>query len=141
MEKDVLNQQLMSLKEDFSQLATHLVDASGYLQDSGVLPSQELIEEIPDFNRARHMLAVSLQNLGRFPEAKEHFLQLNRRAIFSRYEEVVREVAANRNALLLDLTPHFTAVTDSSLYLDDMHPSEAGHELIARRLFETLTTR
>ena len=46
MGKDVLNQQLMSLKEDFSQLATHLVAASGYLQDSGVLPSQELIEEI-----------------------------------------------------------------------------------------------
>ena len=102
---------------------------------------QELIEEIPDFNSARHMLAVSLQNLGRFPEAKEHFLQLNQRAIFSRYEEVVREVAANRNALLLDLTPHFTAVTDSSLYLDDMHPSEVGHELIARRLFETLSAQ
>jgi hypothetical protein len=43
-----------------------------------------------------------------------------------------------RSVVLVDLTPEFTAITREMLYVDDMHPSERGQELIAGRLSEAI---
>ncbi len=84
------------------------------------------------------MLAVSLQKLGRFQEAHEHFVRLNEEIIFSQYQDVVGAVAAQTKARFVDLTPQFTELRPGTLYVDDMHPNAKGHEIIARRLSEEL---
>lgn len=97
-----------------------------------------LLVEHPEGSRARYLLARSLQRLGRFEEGHEEFVAMNRSIIFSRYEAIVRQVAAERQVPLVDLTPEFTALRRDSLYVDDMHPNVAGHDIMARRLYEKI---
>lgn len=99
---------------------------------------RRLLAEHPESSRARHLLARSLQRLGRFEEAHEQFVETNRSIVFTRYEAIVRQVAAERRVLLVDLTPEFTKLRRDTLYVDDMHPNVAGHDLVARRLYEEL---
>ncbi len=97
-----------------------------------------LLAEHPESSRARHLLARSLQRLGRFEEAHEQFVATNRSIVFTRYEAIVRQVAADRHVPLVDLTPEFTRLRRDPLYVDDMHPNVAGHDIIARRLYEEI---
>jgi len=99
-----------------------------------------ILEEHPRFARARYLLAQAYQKLGRYDEAQEEFVAMNRGIVFSRYEDVVREVAADTGARLLDLTRPFSAVTAERMYVDDMHPSEPGHEVIARALYGSIAS-
>lgn len=99
---------------------------------------EKLLARIPQANHSRQMLAVSLQKLGRFQEAHKHFVRLNEEIIFSRYQDVVGDVAAQTKARFVDLTPQFTELRPGTLYVDDMHPNAKGHEIIARRLSEEL---
>jgi len=99
---------------------------------------RRLLEEHPESSRARHMLARALQRLGRFEEGHALFVEMNRSIVFSRYEALVRRVAAERGVTLVDLTPEFTALRREALCVDDMHPNVLGHDIIARRLYEEL---
>jgi len=99
-----------------------------------------ILDEHPDFSRARYLLAQCYQTLERYDDAHREFVAMNRGVIFSRYENVVRKVAAETGALLVDLTPEFSAMSDEPLYVDDMHPAEAGQEIIARGLFAAIAS-
>jgi lysophospholipase L1-like esterase len=99
-----------------------------------------ILEEHSDFSRARYLLAQCYQKLERFDDAHREFVTMNRGIVFSGYEDVVRKVAAETGAILVDLTPEFSAVTGERLYIDDMHPSEAGQEVIARGIFASIIT-
>jgi lysophospholipase L1-like esterase len=122
--------------------AAHALDSVEALVDQQPAAAETrlraLLQERPESSRARHLLARSLQRLGRFEEAHAVFVEMNRSIIFSRYEAIVRQVAAARAVTLVDLTPEFTALRREPLYLDDMHPNRLGHEIIARRLHEEL---
>ncbi len=98
----------------------------------------QLLELNPQANPARRRLSVSLQRLGRFEEAHEHSVRLNEGIIFSYYQQVVGWVAAQTKSKLVDLTPEFTELRKGTLYVDDMHPNAAGHEIIARRLADEI---
>ncbi len=97
------------------------------------------ILERRDLAAVHRLLGQCLQRLERFEEAHEQFVAVNRKIIFRRYEEIVRAVAAERGVTLVDMTPEFTAITSEMLYIDDMHPSEYGQDLIAGKLAETLS--
>ena len=128
-----------NLHQEDSDLAWR---ARGAFDDANYELAVELFERLlarsPQTNAARRMLAVSLQHLGRFEDAHSHFVRLNQGIIFARYQEVVGWVAAATKTKVVDLTPEFTELRKGTLYVDDMHPNAAGHEIIAWRLFEEL---
>jgi lysophospholipase L1-like esterase len=100
---------------------------------------RQLVAEHPRSSRAQHLLARCLRRLGQYEEAHAHAVEMNRSITFSRFEAIVRQIARERGAALVDLTPEFTTLRREPLYVDDMHPSLLGHEIIARRLHEELT--
>lgn len=99
---------------------------------------EKLLARNPQTTPGRRMLVVALQKLGRFEEAHEHSVRLNEGIIFSRYQETVGWVAAETKSRLVDLTDDFTELRKGTLYVDDMHPNAAGHEIIARGLAEEI---
>jgi len=72
----------------------------------------------------------------RYADAHEQFVALSGRVIFRKYADVVRRVAREQGVPLIDLTAEFTSITDEMLYVDDMHPSEHGQQLISAKLAE-----
>ncbi len=55
------------------------------------------------------------------------------------YRDIMREVAADTQSLLVDAVPPFQATTDGhSLLLDDVHPSASGHRLLGETLSAAL---
>jgi len=88
----------------------------------------------PDSSQAHFLLAQCLQRLGRFQEANREFVAAQQGSVFRPYEAVVRQVARQSGATLLDLSEDFTEPRPEPLYVDDMHPNEAGHHIIAERL-------
>jgi hypothetical protein len=57
--------------------------------------------------------------------------------------EVIRSVATESGADVVDVAPAFRAAANSgvSLYRDDIHPNEAGQTLLADGLFEAMSNR
>lgn len=92
----------------------------------------------PGLSEAWHLLARCYQRQGRFDAAQRAFLEAHRRSVFRRYEDVVRRVAAETGTTLVDLSDEFLAARPEPLYVDDMHPNEQGHQLIAEALSRAL---
>jgi lysophospholipase L1-like esterase len=99
---------------------------------------RRLLDRAPTSSRARFALAQCLQRMGRFEDANAEFVAVSRGSVFAGYEAIVRRVAAREGVALVDLSGDFTALRREPLYVDDMHPDVAGHETIARRLYERL---
>ena len=111
-------------------------------QDYGT--AVELLTEIlaeRDYAHVRRLLGQSYQQLQRYEEAHEQFVEMNRKIIFQRYAEVVRQVSRERGLPLVDLTPEFTAITPEPLYVDDMHPNPRGQDLIAAKTAEAILSK
>jgi lysophospholipase L1-like esterase len=89
-------------------------------------------------SEAWHRLARGHQAQGRFDAAQQAFLEAHAHNVFRRYEAVVRRVAAATGTTLVDLSDEFLAARAEPLYLDDMHPNERGHQLIADALARAL---
>jgi lysophospholipase L1-like esterase len=71
---------------------------------------------------------------GEFQEANREFLAAQQSSVFRPSEEMVRRVARQGGATLLDLSEDFTEPRTDPLYVDDRHPNEVGHRIIAERL-------
>ncbi|NOY24832.1 MAG: SGNH/GDSL hydrolase family protein [Oligoflexia bacterium] len=54
------------------------------------------------------------------------------------YRETMRDVAADLGAPLADAPPTFVGTDKTRMFLDEVHPSVQGHELIAKLLIDTL---
>lgn len=100
---------------------------------------RHLAVEHPRSSRAQHLLARCLRRLRQYEEAHALAVEMNQSITFSRFEAVVRKVASDRGVALVDLMPEFTSLRREPLYVDDMHPSALGHDIIARRLHQELT--
>jgi len=112
---------------------SHLYGQGAFEEAARIL---ERILEEKDHPAVHRGLGMTYLKLGRDDEAHAHFVAMNEKIIFNSYAEVVRLVARERAVRLVDLTPEFTDRTSEQLYVDDMHPSEYGHELIARKIAE-----
>jgi tetratricopeptide (TPR) repeat protein len=99
---------------------------------------EALVAARPGRSEAWHLLARCYQRRGRFAAAQRAFLEAHRRNVFKRYEEVVRRAAAATGTTLVDLSDEFLAARPEPLYVDDMHPNERGHQLIAEALARAL---
>jgi lysophospholipase L1-like esterase len=56
------------------------------------------------------------------------------------YNRVIRSVAVERDLALVDLDDIFNRYNKRNLFWDTMHPSEEGHVLVARALFEKIAS-
>lgn len=119
--------------------ASTLGEQGNYVKVVEVL--ETLLQEAPQDAVGRYLLGVSYLQLGRHREAGEAFSQardLDPRAIraLSGFERTIREVAAGEGMMLIDLEAAFAAASRSGvpgldLFLDYVHPNEAGHKLAA----------
>jgi lysophospholipase L1-like esterase len=86
--------------------------------------------------------ASSLPVLATIPPCNENFNQFSppqRNAWVSAVDIQIRDLARQQGAVLADLEPAFLAVPDiSTLFVDHVHPSAAGEEIIARTFFEAI---
>jgi len=100
-----------------------------------------LLAKSPEYAFAHYLLGDSYLHLGRVPEARAAFdraRDLDPRPIraLTAFEQAIREMASNEGMTLVDLEGAFAAASESGvpgldLFLDYVHPNEAGHKLAA----------
>jgi len=120
------------------ELASSLVKAEG----KGPLPAsipalRALVLSHPGFYPARHALAKAYQEAGDLASADTEFRALMDSTVFYEYNAEARRTATRMGALVVDLERDFLELKDH-LFIDEMHPSPTGAELIARALAEAL---
>ena len=110
-----------------------------------------LLALTPRYAMGHYLQGVSLQQLGRAAEARAAFSRARDndprpiRAL-SAFEATIREVAANTGLALVDLEGAFAAASPAgvpglNLFLDYVHPNEAGHKLVAVTVLEQAAGR
>jgi lysophospholipase L1-like esterase len=79
---------------------------------------------------------------GRTPLAESDYLLHDRRPGEIAIDAVIRQVAETEGVPLIDTQPAFDASSGQALFLADYHhPTPAGHELIARAVFDAVRAR
>jgi len=100
------------------------------------------------FAAAHFALGTCLRTLGRWDEARAAFrrasdLDAVPQGIPTRFNDIVREVARQSGALLVDADARFEqesphGIVGGALFADFVHPNIRGHEIIAAAIDETL---
>lgn len=117
--------------------------------DEAIRRLEEAIALEPLHAESFFLLARACEAKGDFPTALEHYmrardLDYNPFRALSHFNQVLREFAATRpHVFLADLEAAFLAASAPrapgfDLFLDYVHPNQAGNRIIARTLFETL---
>lgn len=102
----------------------------------------QAIREHPDWPYLYYLQARELERAGDPKAARAAMSQAalhdRERQLMGRYNERVRAVARSLQVELLDLERHFEGRPSPHLFNDVVHPSQAGHKLIAQKLAETV---
>ena len=118
-----------------------LADFAAGRYASAIPALQEMLAVTPGFPAVHYMLGECYRSSGRLVEARAAFdraRDLDRAPIraFSTFEQVIREVAREEQAILVDLEQGFMATSGAELmgldlFLDYVHPNERGQKLAA----------
>jgi len=102
----------------------------------------EALQAHPDWAYLHFLQARELESAGQVQAARAAMGQVvlhdRERQWMGKYNERVRLVARSMQVELLDLDRQFEARPSPHLFNDVVHPSQAGHKLIAQKLAETL---
>lgn len=96
----------------------------------------ESLRRIIEKTKAAHSLPV----LSTIPPANPAANPAGRNVWVASMNELVRDLAAEQQALLVDVEAAFLAEGDlESLFSDHVHPNDRGYDIIAREFFEAIT--
>lgn len=122
-----------------SDSASQFGEQERYAEASVAL--EKLLEITPRYALGHYLLGVAYLQLGRIPNAMAAFSMardLDPRPVraLSSFEQTIREVAAVEGFPLVDLERAFAEASKSGvpgldLFLDYVHPNEAGHKVAA----------
>jgi lysophospholipase L1-like esterase len=100
------------------------------------------LQQHPDWAYLHFLQARELERAGDRAGARAAMAQATlhdrERQVMAQYNERIRTVASTLQAELLDLERQFESRPSPHLFHDVVHPSHAGHKLIAQKLAETL---
>ncbi len=113
-------------------------------QDQNAAALIELTSQYPDLPIFHYLLAqccrVKGVTEGYAPEmAAASHLDLER-AEMTAYHETLRDLSRSGQLQLLDIADTFSRSAEDSLFIDVIHPTPKGHQLIARMLGERIIT-
>ncbi len=97
---------------------------------------QQLSRQYPDLPVFPYLLASCLQSAGQNDAAREALRRVEgldrERRELEAYNDVLRTLDREGRIEVLDVARHFEAHREAPLFMDVIHPTPAGHELIAR---------
>lgn len=98
-------------------------------------PIASLREEFPDLPMVRYLVAACLRRAGSLVEASRELRESvsldTERVELEGYNNTLRELARSGRIEIIDIAREFAADTHQRLFMDVVHPTPAGHELIA----------
>ncbi|MBN1297978.1 SGNH/GDSL hydrolase family protein [bacterium] len=131
-----------------AHLVTQYEFDSFWLMDATEFPGTEealrrLLDQHPDIAILHYFMGLFNESRGDAEAAAESFLQAARlddtRGTVDQYNKIVRDVARESDATLVDLVPIFSNYNRYGLFVDDCHPGSNGHGVIASQVIGTIT--
>lgn len=132
----------------YARLLTQYEIEDYWLMDTMTFPGSEseldrLLEMHPDMAILHYYKAQFHRENGNIGAAEKELdlaetLDDTRRTV-AEYNAVIRETARSTGASLVDLVPIFSQYEDLNLFVDDCHPGNNGHGIIAGQVISTLT--
>lgn len=107
-----------------------------YPPGEAIAAVEGMLRADPGFHVARHALASLHRDQGDLSAADELFSSLAESSVFHRYNRAARSAAWD--AVVVDLTEAFHERRHEPLFIDAVHPSYRGAELIARELLQAI---
>ncbi|KKU13888.1 MAG: hypothetical protein UX17_C0006G0002 [Parcubacteria group bacterium GW2011_GWC2_45_7] len=135
-------------------IARAIAYARGDKWDEAAAELKKALEYNPYSSKAFYYLGVYSQRHGKSDEAQNYFQKAKERELFQCgrlgkvYNEIMQQVAGERNIPLVDIVAAFDAFNRESggyLFLDPdgdtIHPNATGHRIIGREIYNALVQK